>query len=227
MKKHETDIRLEKAFLPMPHEMKEEIEYAFERGEKAMKKRNKIISMLGAAALVSVFFAVVALAANELGTPQADNIVLSAGEKLMQEDAQATLVPLETETADSVHFYQGDFTDPDALYILLSNAYWNYARENNLDMDSRVVFAAAQELISIPDNFPEGTNRWASPVLETLRSVLGFDEDFIARHYLGNDVIACLAAEDENEPEPEELNGEIAYMASYPRLIENDICEGQ
>lgn len=204
MKKREFEIRLEDAFIPMPPEISDEIESAFERGEQAMKKRYKIMSLLSVAAVVSVFFAVAAMAVNEINVPKPDKVVLSAGENKQQmEPVPTSALHSETEALEeheqemkdysSASFYYGDFSDPEALYMLLSNAYWSHAHENNLEMDSRAVFAAAGELkIIFSSNNDGDVSRMCTPILECLQSVLGFDADFIAQHYLINDVLSCL-----------------------------------
>lgn len=204
MKLHEFEVRLEDAFVPMPPEISEGIEQAFERGEKAMKKRYKIMSVLSVAAAISVFFAVAALAVNGINAPKPDKVAFSAGEgKPQMEHAPTAVLHPETELPEEseqemkdysgANFYDGEFSDPEALYVLLSNAYWTYAHENNLEMDSRAVFAAAGELknIIIANNDEEKT-RMGTLIRECLQSVLGLDADFIARHYLVNDVLNCL-----------------------------------
>lgn len=184
MTKHGFDIRLERAFVPMPSQMKSEIEYAFERGEKEMKKRYKIMSLLSVAAVISVAFAMAALAVNEINVLNPDRVV-AAGENMQKVEG----VPA---TSESGHFYEGDFAEPEALYILLSNAYWNYAHENNLEMDSRAVFAAAEELSMIFEKNKGDKTQMTVPVRECLESALGLDSEFIASHYLTNDVLGCL-----------------------------------
>lgn len=204
MKQHEFEIRLEDAFVPMPPEIPDEIEQAFERGEKAMKKRYKIMSALSVAAVISLFFAVAALAVNGINAPKPDKVALSAGTDKQQ--LEPALTPAlhpepgttgkeEQEMKDysGASFYDGEFSDPEALYVLLSNAYWTYAHENNLEMDSRAVFAAARELknIIVANNDGE-KSQMSTPIRECLQSALGLDADFIARHYLVNDVLNCL-----------------------------------
>jgi len=173
VKVRELDIHLENAFVPMPPEMIDEIECAFVRGKKTMKKRHRILNALSIAAAILVFFAVAAFAVNEFNAPKQDNVVLSVGENVLYNGSEA-------------------YWEEDALYTLLNDAYRTYTQENGLQYDSQAVHVAVEELKLIPENFPGDKEQWFAPILETLQSVLGFNEDFIAEHYLRNAVVACL-----------------------------------
>lgn len=203
MKTHRFEIRLEDAFMPMPSEVSEKIERAFERGEEAMKQRYKIMSMLSVAAVISVFFAVAALAVTGINAPKPDKVTLSSAMSKQQMEPASTFAKHpETETIEigeqdardysEASFYDGEFSDPKALYVLLSNAYWTRAHENDLEMDSRAVFDAASELGNIFMNNDGDVSQMSRRIRECLQNVLGFEADFIARHYLVNDVLNCL-----------------------------------
>ena len=68
-------LRLDRALTEAPSELHDSIEEAFERGEKAMKKRHKIMTALSVAAACAALFAGLALAAGQLTRPRPDNIV--------------------------------------------------------------------------------------------------------------------------------------------------------
>lgn len=209
MNVRELDIRLENAFVPMPLEMMEEIEYAFVRGKKAMKKRHEIWSALSIAAVILVVFAVAALTVNEFNAPKQDNVVLSAGENTRKNMTSTPYPTAETiedllseqneKSEEDARFYNSSDTywEEDALYTLLDNAYWTHTQENGLEYDSRAVYIAVEELKLIPENFPGDMEQWFAPILETLQSVLGFSEDFVAEHYLRNAVVVYLRYMDE------------------------------
>lgn len=101
MKASRDEFRLRDAFAPMPIELSDCIEEAFERGERAMKRRRKIVAVLSAAAVVSVAFAAVALAGKSLYTPVPDNVAaapMQTIKMLTAIDEPAPESAYETET---------------------------------------------------------------------------------------------------------------------------------
>ena len=222
MKTQEMNISFEKAFLPMPEEARFGVEEAFERGEKEMKKKHKILSLLSVAAALTLVFAVTALAAGGLGTPKPDKIALSAGESLPAAESEATPAPVRTNMPDPV--FEPDFThiDPfgeNALWELLDIAYRDFCQLSGSEVDSRAVDSAANALRSIPDDFGADTANWPEPICEILKAELGLSDEYIEENCLTNYICACLSCLDGAEAsevnvnvEYSELTGETAYF---------------
>ena len=72
------NINFDRAFAQTPEEVRERILTAFEKGEKKMKLRYKILSAVSAAAVLLVAFAVIALAGRESSTPKPDTLAAPA-----------------------------------------------------------------------------------------------------------------------------------------------------
>ncbi len=71
--------RLERAFTEAPAELNDAVERAFLKGERAMKKRHKIMASLTAAAAFAVLALGIALAAGRLTAPRPDPVVTAQG----------------------------------------------------------------------------------------------------------------------------------------------------
>ena len=71
--------RLERAFTEAPSELRDAVELAFQRGEKAMKVRHKTMVSLSAAAVFVVLVLGIALAAGRLTAPRPDPVVAAQG----------------------------------------------------------------------------------------------------------------------------------------------------
>ena len=247
MKQFEYD--LSKAFAPMPGQFHENIEEAFERGEIYMKKRHKIMTLLSAAAVLAVAFAVGALAVNNLNTPAPDRVTVAqpqatltpepeeksgqdelrsmntpAPDRVTTAQPQATLPPdsinsEEDSGQDALHFIEGDPSDPGALYLLLSNAYWTYVQENGLDADSRLIYTMTVELEYCWAEIKDDEN-CDDVIRQRLMEGMGLSESFIAGHDLVNDVIACLRSmglvQSETEIRLEADDGENIGSAAEP-----------
>lgn len=67
-------IDFDRAFAQTPEEIHEGILAAFEKGEKHMKFRHKMISALSAAAVLIVVFAVIGFAGKQISTPKPDTL---------------------------------------------------------------------------------------------------------------------------------------------------------
>lgn len=71
-------IDFDRAFAQTPGEIHESILTAFEKGEKKMKLRYKIISAVSAAAVLLAAFGVIALAGREMSAPKPDTLAAPA-----------------------------------------------------------------------------------------------------------------------------------------------------
>lgn len=91
--------RLDRAFTEAPSELYDAVELAFQRGEKAMKKRHKIMASLSAAAAFAVLALGIALAAGRLTAPRPDPVVAAqgGGTKASAEPAQDIMNPITPE----------------------------------------------------------------------------------------------------------------------------------
>lgn len=91
--------RLERAFTEAPAELNDAVERAFLRGEKAMKKRHKIVASLSAAAVFAVLALGIALAAGRLTAPRPDPVVTAqgGGAKASAEPTQDTMNQITPE----------------------------------------------------------------------------------------------------------------------------------
>ena len=205
------DIKWEQAFLPAPRTLEARIEDAFERGEIEMNKRRKIISLLAAAAVLAVVFAVAGFAMTELYRPVPDNVVLSRGsgegetaeEALpVSVDGGAELIPEEKETAQAdsePDFMHVDPAQEDALETLLDMAYRDFCEINALEIDSRAVYAAASELETLPESIGSQTEAWIAPMIDILKAQLGLTDEYIEENLLTNYVTACLFVQNEKQ----------------------------
>jgi len=88
------NIDFDRAFAKTPEEIHESILTAFEKGEKHMKFRYKLISAVSAAAVLLVAFAVIALAGREMSAPKPDTL---AAPVLMNTQNSPTVAPLMEE----------------------------------------------------------------------------------------------------------------------------------
>lgn len=73
------ELRLYRAFTEAPSELREAVESAFQRGERAMQKRHKMILALSAAAVCAMLLTALALAAARLTAPRPDPVVAAHG----------------------------------------------------------------------------------------------------------------------------------------------------
>ncbi len=73
------DLRLSRAFTEAPSELHDAVESAFQRGERAMKKRHKMMVALSAVAACALLLTALALAAVRLTEPQPDAVVAAKG----------------------------------------------------------------------------------------------------------------------------------------------------
>ena len=73
------DLRLSRAFTEAPSELHDAVESAFQRGERAMKKRHKMMVALSAAAACALLLTALALAAVRLTEPRPDAVVAAKG----------------------------------------------------------------------------------------------------------------------------------------------------
>ena len=108
MKPHKDDLRLEGAFSPIPPRLSDAVEAAFEKGERAMKKRHKIMTAAAAVAACAVLFAGAGLALGGLTAPKPD-VTVTPPPPLVQGTAEAT--PDEDATVwtqDKAAFYHID-----------------------------------------------------------------------------------------------------------------------
>ena len=88
------NIDFDRAFAKTPEEFHESILTAFEKGEKHMKFRYKLISAVSAAAVLLVAFAVIALAGREMSAPKPDTL---AAPELNTMQNTPTVAPLMEE----------------------------------------------------------------------------------------------------------------------------------
>ena len=94
-------IDFDRAFAKTPEEFHESILTAFEKGEKHMKFRYKLISAVSAAAVLLVAFAVIALAGREMSAPKPDTLAAPVMKTMqgsptaapLMEEAERTAVP--------------------------------------------------------------------------------------------------------------------------------------
>ena len=73
------DLRLSRAFTEAPSELHDAVESAFQRGERAMKKRHKMMVALSAVAACALLLTALALAAVRLTEPRPDAVVAAKG----------------------------------------------------------------------------------------------------------------------------------------------------
>ena len=73
------DLRLSRAFTEAPSELHDAVESAFQRGERAMKKRHKMMVALSAVAACALLLTALALAAVRLTEPRPDPVVAAQG----------------------------------------------------------------------------------------------------------------------------------------------------
>ena len=198
MKTDYTDLK--RAFIPVTADLQAGIEDAFERGEREMKKRHKIMSLLSIAAVLALVFGVAGLAANEMYTPKEDNVVLSAGETALVPSEEAELVSAEESEREEPDFMYVDPAEADALQTLLNMAYRDYCEFNGIEMESQCVDVhALNSLQAIPGEYGEETENWIQPIIDVLKGYLGFDLDYIEENRLTNYVVACLSMQPDVE----------------------------
>ena len=199
--KHEK-IDLKAAFMPATVDLQERIEMAFERGEREMKKRHKIMSLLSAAAVFALVFAAGAFAVNEMRSPKPDNVAqtMAAGKLTAAQTAQPVTEDAAAAQADNQSLiFEPDFAhidpaDPNALETLLNMAYRDYCELNGIEMQSQWVDGYALNMLeAIPYEYGEEKENWIQRVRDVLKGYLGFDLDYIEKNCLTNYVIACLS----------------------------------
>lgn len=214
MKANRDEFRFREAFTPTPVELSDCIEEAFERGEKAMKRRRKRIALLSAAAVISVAFAAAALAGRSLHTPVPDNVaaapvhtaqMLTAIDEPAPEAGIATTptpIPFEEEKQDEnerlaflISMEEIDKTDRDSLRQILNLAASEYARQNRVEIAADAIEITQASLKKISANYHGSTADWKQEVRECLLGEMGFTEAFIEEGFLVNHVIACLCVQ--------------------------------
>lgn len=209
MKTSRDEFRFREAFAPMPVELSDCIEEAFERGEKAMKRRRKTIALLSAAAVISVAFAAAALAGRSLYAPVPDNVAaapVQTAQMLTAIDEPTltiTSVPFEKEENEDenerlaflISMEKIDKTDRDSLRQILNLAASEYARQSETEIAADAIEITQVSLQKIAVNYHGSTADWKQEVRECLMGEMGFTEAFIEEGSLVNHVIACLCVQ--------------------------------
>lgn len=212
MKASRDEFRLRDAFAPMPVELSDCIEEAFERGERAMKRRRKIVAVLSAAAVVSVTFAAVALAGKSLYTPVPDNVAAAPVQTIkmltaIDEPAQETGItpeptseplPFEEKEVENerlaflISLEEIDKTDQDSLRQILNLAASEYVRQGGVEPAADAIEITEASLKEIGVSYYGSTAAWKEEVRQCLLGEMGFTEAFIEEGFLVNHVLACL-----------------------------------
>ena len=78
--------RLDRAFSEAPSELSYAVERAFERGEKAMKQRQNLMTVLSVAVGVAVLFAAIGLAGSQLSKTVPDNVTTAVTKPLVSQE---------------------------------------------------------------------------------------------------------------------------------------------
>lgn len=189
------------AFIPVTDELEAAVEEAFERGEREMKKRYKLMALLSAAAALALVFAVGALAVDGLkpGTP--DSVVYVAGsfapmetpdEKSHAETMYATPTPLPMAMREE--------KTEIALRTYLEEMYAQFCAERGVKRQVAALYQVLAELLSMAE-YEEAIAR-EELISGILTEILGMDADFIRENGMPEVIAACL---DGREMAAEEL----------------------
>ena len=134
---------LDRAFTPTPPELSGRVEAAFERGEKAVKQRHKIMTALSVAAALAVMFAALALAAGQMLKPRVDNVVAARGNGTAQVTSGPSPAVYEdsTDSDGEIAVTKTDRTETpdiweDAVYYATLNGVYFHADEHCMGMQA-------------------------------------------------------------------------------------------
>lgn len=187
MKTPEIDYR--KAFIPATAELEAAVEEAFERGEREMKKRYKMITLLSAAAALALVFAVGALAAGGLKAGTPDSVVYSAG-SVAPTEAPMNGEPLPAESEGE----KGEKTEI-ALRVYLDEMYEKFCTEKGRERKASALYQTLGALLEL-DGMKYGAITREDIIRSCLTSVLEMDEDFIRENGMTEVIEACLDGAD-------------------------------
>lgn len=225
------------AFIPVTDELEAAVEEAFERGEREMKKRYKLMTLLSAAAALALVFAVGALAVDGLkpGTP--DSVVYAAGsfaptktpgEKGHAETIYATPTPLPMATEEPYPDIIYATTTPlpmatqeekteIALRTYLDEMYAQFCAEKGAKRQAAALYQALAGLLSM-DEYEEAIAR-EEVISGILTEILGMDADFIRENGMPEVIAACL---DGGETAAEEMaEDEVVADAAAEAVLES------
>lgn len=175
MKTPEIDHHYQEAFIALTPELEAGVERAFERGEREMKKRYKMMTLLTAAAALALVFAVGALAVEGMRKETPDRAVYSVeGVK-----PAATLIDAEKD-AEKAEL---------SLRAYLDGMYERFCTEQGRERKAAALYRTLAALLEMEDYTQEG-------ISACLMEMLEMDADFIRENGMTEVIAACLDGKD-------------------------------
>lgn len=162
-----TKLDYREAFIPLTPELEAAVEKAFERGEREMKRRYKLATLLSAAAALALVFAVGALAVDGWRQETPDSVVYAAI------SSQPTQAPVDAEKREL------------NLRLYLDEMYDSFCAERGRERQATAFYRTMAALLGMEEHSEES-------IEACLVKELQMDAEFIGESGMAEVIAACL-----------------------------------